>query len=375
MKLRNPFLIYGYVSPEYFCDREVETEKIISALRNGRNVTLMSPRRMGKTGLIHNVFFQINKTLPNAACFYLDLFPTKDLSNFVSMFGKAVMGQASTLSQKAFEGISSFFRNCNLVFSPDPISGTPQVSLDFKPQQAESTLQEIFEYLKSVEKECFIAFDEFQQVTEYPETTLEATLRSYAQFCPNVHFIFSGSKQHLMSEIFDSPQRPFYRSTQKVSIAAIPEQNYYLFGAEWLSKVSTMLPQEIFHQLYERFEGHTWYLQNILNHLYEQHPARVSIGVINDCIAEIVLSESDDYKRHYNLLTNNQKQLLRAIGVEKCVQSINGGDFMSRYRFKGTSSVNKALAYLLDKEYVYRSDTGYIVYDRFMGLWLQQLPE
>lgn len=38
----NPFLLSGYVSPEYFCDRVEETQKLISALRNGRNVTLIS---------------------------------------------------------------------------------------------------------------------------------------------------------------------------------------------------------------------------------------------------------------------------------------------------------------------------------------------
>lgn len=113
------------------------------------------------------------------------------------MLGKAVIGRASSLSQKAFEGLGQFFRSCSLVFSSDPISGSPQVSLDFKPQQAENTLSEIFEYLKSSDRECFIALDEFQQVTEYPETGLEAAIRSYAQFCPNVHFIFSGCHQRV----------------------------------------------------------------------------------------------------------------------------------------------------------------------------------
>ena len=55
--MNNPFLIVGYQGPEYFCDREKETEVILSALHNGRNITLVSPRRMGKTGLIKNVFF------------------------------------------------------------------------------------------------------------------------------------------------------------------------------------------------------------------------------------------------------------------------------------------------------------------------------
>ena len=47
MKPYNPFLVYGYNSPEYFCDREKETDKMISALLNERNLTLISPRRMG----------------------------------------------------------------------------------------------------------------------------------------------------------------------------------------------------------------------------------------------------------------------------------------------------------------------------------------
>ena len=53
-KLVNPFIYQGYESPEYFCDREAESATLLSHLKNGRNVTLISPRRIGKTGLIKN---------------------------------------------------------------------------------------------------------------------------------------------------------------------------------------------------------------------------------------------------------------------------------------------------------------------------------
>lgn len=59
--LKNPFVIYGYKGPEYFCDRRKETQKLISALDNGRNVVL-APRRMGKTGLIRHAFHEIEAT-------------------------------------------------------------------------------------------------------------------------------------------------------------------------------------------------------------------------------------------------------------------------------------------------------------------------
>lgn len=52
----NPFVLYGYENPEFFCDREEETKNMLSSLYNGRNITLISPRRLGKTGLILHAF-------------------------------------------------------------------------------------------------------------------------------------------------------------------------------------------------------------------------------------------------------------------------------------------------------------------------------
>ncbi len=89
----NPFLITGYQGPDYFCDREKETASLMSALKNGRNITLISPRRMGKTGLIKNVFYYIQKENKSAACFYLDIFSTQNLQEFVSLLGRSVLGQ------------------------------------------------------------------------------------------------------------------------------------------------------------------------------------------------------------------------------------------------------------------------------------------
>ena len=123
--------------------------------------------------------------------------------------------------------------------------------------------------------------------------------------------------------------------------------------------------------MYVRFEGHTWYVQNLLNRIYETAVPQVSKGVVDDCLTEIIRSESDDFARLYRLLTNNQAQLLRAIADEGAVTAINATAFITAHHLKGTSSINKALDALINKEYVYASSHGYIVYDRFMGLWLQ----
>ena len=54
--IRNPFIINGYISPTYFCDRKAESEMLIRQITNGNNTALISTRRMGKTGLIRHCF-------------------------------------------------------------------------------------------------------------------------------------------------------------------------------------------------------------------------------------------------------------------------------------------------------------------------------
>ena len=99
MKLENPFPEYGYFGAEYFCDREQETQTLIEALRNGSNVTLMAPRRIGKTGLIHHAFERIKVENKRAQCFYVDIFPTKTFSQMVQFVVNAVIGKLDTPSQ------------------------------------------------------------------------------------------------------------------------------------------------------------------------------------------------------------------------------------------------------------------------------------
>lgn len=169
---------------------------------------------MGKTGLIKNVFYTLQEKEKNAKCFYLDIFSTQNLREFVALLGREILGKLDSLSQSTLKTLLSFFKSCRPVITMDELSGIPSVSLDIVPSKEEETLKEIFDYLRQSGRECYLAIDEFQQIMEYPEKGVEGLLRSYIQFLPNVHFIFSGSKKHLMEYIFFSIKRPFYQSTQ-----------------------------------------------------------------------------------------------------------------------------------------------------------------
>jgi len=372
MKPQNPFLIAGYNRPEYFCDRERETTLMIDALKNDRNLTLIAPRRMGKTGLIKHVFYHLEQEQPKIAVFYMDIFFTQNLGEFVQLFAGTMLEKLDMGPQKAIKRMGKFFKSLRPVFTIDGFSGMPKVTFNMEPTHEERSLKEIFAYLQSSGLRCYIAIDEFQQLAEYPEKGVEALLRSHIQFLHNVHFIFSGSKQHVMQEMFLSAKRPFYQSTQIVSIDAINRMEYYRFAARFFGQ-KNKLSLEIFSLIYDEFEGHTWYIQAILNRLYGQKQ-KPDAASINRIIADIIVESAYTFEKLLAAYSPTAVRLLKAIAKERCVKEINAGVFIARHKLKATSSVNTALKKLIDKELVYRTPKGFIVYDRFMAIWLRQQP-
>ena len=373
LKPENPFIYQGYVSPEYFCDRTVETEELIANLRNGRNTTLISPRRIGKTGLILNAFYRIREADKDAICIYIDIFATKNQHDFVQQFGTAIAQHVMSNQQKAFKRLLEFFGSWRPVFSADPLTGMPTVSVSIEPSQSVMTLKSIFDFLNQSRQKVYIAIDEFQQITSYPEQGLEAQLRSYIQFAPNVHFIFSGSKQHLMAQMFQSPDRPFYQSTASMGLVPLHEEIYCDFACRFFEAKRGSISHEVFSTIYQRFSGITQNIQQILNRLYEVERHVDSEQQVNEAIRHIVNRNSMQYETLIGFLTDNQLSLLKAIAKRDCVESPQANDFIKQYDLPSASSVKTALTTLLDKDIVYRDAKGYWVYDRFFDLWLKQL--
>ena len=373
-ELINPFLVYGYESPTYFCDREVETQELLEALLNGRNVSLISPRRMGKTGLIHNLFYHLQREQQEWECIYIDIYATKSLADLVRVLAREVVERLATPLQKIGTNILNALRGIKLTMEFDPITNQPQWSVSVQPQEVLQSLEGVFQLLQSLDQAVVIAIDEFQQVMEYPERNIEAILRTYVQSAHNVRFIFSGSKQHLMSQMFDSPKHPFYSSTQRLHLRAIDENVYYAFALNHFKNKGLEMSEELFHIIYTTVDGVTWYVQSLLNKMYGVFENQTLTETdFRHCLQMINASREEDYRHLYKLLTPNQATLLAAIAKEHSVKSPTSSGFMQKYHLKAVGSVQRALQYLLDNEYIYLATEGYIVYDRFLAFWLRNI--
>ena len=343
---------------------------MVSALTNERNVTLMAPRRYGKTGLVHNVF---NALPSDYATVYIDIYATRNLQDFTQMFANAVLGALDSVADKALAAVGRFFKAIRPTVTPDGNGGVT-FSFSVDKAEAEATLNGVFDYLASKDRRVVVAIDEFQQVLEYPEGGAEALLRSRIQFLQNVGFIFAGSRHHIMGEMFMSPRRPFYQSTDIMSLGVIPCDTYRNFAEGFFREAGRDFSADAFAALYRRFDGVTWYVQSVLNRIWSDGGALSSEKEVSAAVRGLVEERALTFHDLLAAQTDVGRALLKAIASEGKVAEITSGAFLSRHGIVAPSSARSAMPNLTETDLVYRSDAGYMVYDYLFVEYLRGIP-
>lgn len=375
MKLNNPFIISNeYVSEEYFCDRKFETKVLVDNILNGRNTVLISMRRMGKSGLISHCFNC--KTISESyTTFFVDLYSTSSLSEMVSLMGKEILDSLKGKGEKVIDRFIATVKSLVAGITIDPITGQPTLNISIgNIQKPDQTLKEIFEYLEKSEHTCVVAIDEFQQIADYPETNVVALLRTYVQKCRQTQFIFSGSKRRMMDKLFNGPSEPFYQSCTNLYLEAIDKDVYYHFAAEKFSEAGKTLGEDCFNRMYDALEGHTWFIQRLLNEMYATvgKGETADLAVLNAAMQHIHRLDRRSYEESIQHLTNPQKQLLIAIAKDVKAKEITSSDFVRKHGLKSSSSVQSAAKSLYDAETITREIDTYFVTNRFLGFWLME---
>lgn len=370
-KLLNPFITYGYESAEYFCDRRNETDTLVRLLTNGNHVALISPRRMGKTGLIHHCFGQ-KELSDNYNTLLIDIYATKNLSDMVYQMGRAIVKKLRPWGQTAVDRFLQVVTSLRTGISFDG-QGNASWNLEVGDVSSpEFTLEEIFAYLQSSDKPCIVAIDEFQSIADYPENNVEAMLRTYVQECRNAVFVFSGSHRRMMNEMFSSPVRPFYQSVTLMNISAVPIDEYIKFATYHFENNGKKISEDVVREIYEKFDATTWYIQKMLNELYSLTDIgeQCTSDDVGYAIYNIVKAYEATYQDLLVQLPARQVALLKAVCKEGKAQRITSGAFIKRYHLTTASSVQKSKIALLERQIITEKGNVIEPYDKLMALWM-----
>ncbi len=374
-KVINPFVVTGKIAPEYFCDRVNESARLVKSITNGNNMVIISPRRMGKTGLIQFCYDK-PEIGEEYYTFFIDILHTSSIREFTYLLGREIYETLLPRSRKMVNLFIQTIKSISGNFGFDPVTNLPTFNVELGDiERPEYTLDEIFQYLSNADKPCIVAIDEFQQIAKYPEKNIEALLRTHIQKSVNSHFIFAGSERHMMQEMFASAARPFYHSADILELKAIVPEIYVPFVITHFEKRNRRISAENVEWVYRLFQGHTYYIQKAFNESFADtlEGEECTLETIQAAVDNMIASNDTIFREILSNIPEKQKELLYAIAKDGEAERITSAGFIKRHKLASASSVQSAVKKLLERDVITEINKVYSVTDRLFAMWIRRM--
>ncbi len=213
-----------------FCNRVREQALLKHNIELGRHMVLVSPRRYGKSSLVHKVVGDLK--MPAA---YIDFFMAHDDKAVTSRILQGVgtvLSQIIPVTHKTLQTLEKTFSRLKLSITVHGVEFSAAYG-----QKEFDAVAEIHDALKGLaaiaakaEKRAVIFMDEFQDIINAEHSQeIQGALRSIAQAHDSIVFVFSGSSRHLLLDIFDDRKKPFYMLCDKLELERMTSEHYFSY--------------------------------------------------------------------------------------------------------------------------------------------------
>ena len=364
----NPFKYGCVVDGEFFCPRPKLERQLKAFARSGQNVVIQGERRIGKTSLIkHSI-----SGLRGMRMLYIDL----DCIHTLFDFCRRVMNGITEVNEKMsfLKKAVSLAHTLRPTLSFDPITGSPQISIDAREADRPESLQAVMAMIKKLaegERIC-VVFDEFQDILDLDRSdVILAELRSTIQFQSGTPFFFSGSVRNDMMKIFDDDQSPFFKSAVTFTVGAIEKPSFVRFIVSRFRKGDRLVDEETAGALVDYADSVTGDVQEICEAIWDATEAgdTVTVSDIPKALNLIFSREGEGFGEAVRQLTPLQVSFLRAL-AETDSQSMFSEEFMRRVGTNNTGSIRTVIKRLVAKHLIYQYGGRYRFANPFFKAWL-----
>jgi hypothetical protein len=357
---KNPFKFGSVVDGPYFTNREDELEKITSYIKGENHLILISPRRYGRTSLIRKI---VNESKRNYL--FLDIQIVLSADDFASQLLKRIYRIYPV------QKLKSYLKSFRLIptVTINPVTGEPEIS--FKPGSGGFTPLEdvlnLIEKLSTDEKKMIVVLDEFQDIFRI-DTSLDRFLWSVMQNQKHINYIFMGSSESMIREIFEKKNSSFYRFGTLMTLGKIKKDKFRLFLEEKFGDI-TANSKELSEEILDISDSHPYYTQQLASTVWELLVrSGLSSGIVEAAANEIVQSHDNDYERLWNTLNRTDMTVLNGMSASDI--SPLSDDFSKQYGTGATSTVFSALQRLTQKGILLKEKSIYTIDDPFFKRWI-----
>lgn len=360
--MNNPFKFGSIVDDPYFTNRKKEIAKVRSVLGSENHLILRSPRRYGKSSLIYYVLNRLGRP-----AIKIDLQMVTGPTDLAAQIMKGLFRIFPF--EKIRQSIKNFRINPSVTINP----ANNNVEVSFQPGTShEPALEDVLnllEKLSTKRKKIIAVFDEFQEVTAIHPGLL-ALMRSVMQHHRKINYVFLGSQESMIREIFEKRNSPFYHFGMTLSLERIPEKEFL----EYLCKGFAGLlkePEKIAKEILEYTGCHPYYTQKLAFLAWENcRQSECTGNAVNDTIDELLLIHEMDYERLWMGMNSTDKKFLIGLSVTDIPPMSEA--FSMKYNLGAPSTVYSSIKRLMQRGLVIKIKGSYRIDDPFFGKWIRQ---
>ncbi len=362
----NPFKYGTVVTGDDFVDRLQELQILTRELSSGKSIVLFSQRRVGKTSLI----MEFTRRKKNKfTTVFIDLYGMTSKEELAKQIVNAVIQASYTNLDKIHQIIKEYFSYLKpkLLISAD---GTVSLDIGIERSCQDEEFVEILDFPEKVakkkKKKIVLIFDEFQEIEMMNGKGIEKIMRSRFQHHKNVTYLFAGSKEHLLRQMFEEESRAFFKFARPLQLGLIPKPEFCSFVTNKFKSTGGKPAQNVIDKILEYTMGHPYFTQYLCHEIWYITRSPKKEYVIDAAIENIVAHQSIAYTHIWDELKSvNQRSLLIGVAAENGYNYSPG--FIEKYRLKSQSHVEKSIK-LLKKRGIL-DDEGKII-DIFFKEWL-----
>jgi len=371
----NPFSYGTIVTEPYFYNRKEENDRIVRTLKGGNNLVLYAPRRFGKTSLVVKAM----KELENAGyfCVYFDFMTVYSRESFIKSYSSALFEKQGNL-KRILRLFSEYVKGIKPVLSYGE-NGKPEISFTFSETSiSDDMLGKVLdmpEKLALKSKPYIVIMDEFQDIQKLNGENFENLLRSHIQHHQNVHYLFLGSRTHLLMEMFTRSNRPFYNSASVMGLGPLPKDETIEFLVGRFSKSGIHIDKQTSEYLMHKAGNIPYYIQFLASEIWQSvidSGKKVDHEIINESFDKVIDLKNDYYFEMYDRLSRYQKKLLHALAQEG--RNIFSREYALKYHLSATSTTQKAIHGLIENGLIEKVENEYTFSDPFFRQYILRLP-
>lgn len=369
--VESPFQYGSLATKENFVDRVKERAALKQMLYSGINVSLISPRRWGKSSVVKMAMDELMAENKDVRVCYIDAFSIDDINDFYSVFASSVISSTNSKIEKAFSDARKYIGGIIPGVSiSDGLNSL--ISIDFKHNPLENNKLEILNLPEIIAEDkdikVIVCIDEFQQLAQldgYSET--EGKMRSVWQRQERVSYCFYGSKKHMMMEIFNDSQKPFYRFTNIEFLPKIKITDWIPFIMNGFARTGRSISEEQAGAICRFVDCHSWYVQQLSYFVWADTDEIVTESILERAFARIIDTNAPMFTSDIEKLTPSQRNMLKAIASGE--SQLSSEAVRNRYNLGNLTTITRNKKVLQTKSFVDANDGVLSISDPIFYRW------